>query len=180
MPQEFTPEFAKQMCDFMLEGFQMEQKTTLKVVSAMPDDRLSYRPHDAIMEFGNLARHIAGSGEFFAQFIAEGQVSMDPPPPPPALPATTAELVKELEGTFAKTMEAYRSFTPEQLARPLDFFGMGANPGVCYIGWDINHLVHHRAQLTMYLRIDGHKVPSVYGPTLDVSFEDMMKDNACQ
>ena len=53
-------------------------------------------------------------------------------------------------------------------------FGMGAHPGVHYLNWDVVHLVHHRAQLGLYLRLAGEKVPSIYGPTLDVSFEDMV------
>lgn len=175
---DVTPEFAGQLRDFFMQGLAMEQQTTLNVVGAMPDDGLAYRPHDQIMEFGNLARHIAGSGEFFVKLIQDGKVGMEQPPEPPPLPATTAALVDELGGMFAKTMDEYKKLTPEQLANPIDFFGMGALPGVCYMGWDANHLIHHRAQLAMYLRIAGHKVPSIYGPTLDVSFEEMM--GACE
>ena len=176
MALDYTPEFCTQLRDYYVQGFEKEHQTTVNIVAAMPDDGLSYRPHADIMEFANLARHIAGTGAFFVKMIREGQASMDPPPEPGPLPTKTSVLVEEVRGLFAQTLSDYKGLTTEQLSKPIDFFGMGAIPGVCYLGWDHGHLVHHRGQLGMYLRVAGHKVPSVYGPTLDVSFEDMMSN----
>ena len=91
---------------------------------------------------------------------------------------STSELVAEVEGLFQSTLDGYRSFAPEQLAKSIEFFGMGSHPGVMFINWDIVHLIHHRAQLGLYLRLAGEKVPSIYGPTLDVSFEDLGSKHA--
>ena len=170
-----SPEKASELRDYMVQCMEVEQKTFLSVVQAMPDDKLSYKPEERLQDFANLALHVAGSADFFVGLIESGQV--DPaagPGDPPPLLESTAALTEQIAETFKNTLERYRAFTPDQLAREIDFFGMGSHPGVHYLNWDVVHLVHHRAQLGLYLRLAGEKVPSIYGPTLDVSFEDMV------
>ncbi|MCA8959203.1 MAG: DinB family protein [Planctomycetes bacterium] len=172
---DMTPEFALGLRDSYCQQLEQEQKTFLNVVKAMPDDKLDFKPESRLMGFAELARHTAGTGAFFVNLIQEGETAMNDDPkaaPPPATSATA--LAAELEPLLKSTLGAFREATPEQLTRMSDFFGMGENAGVTYINWDLVHLIHHRAQMGLYVRIAGAKVPSIYGPTLDQTFDDMM------
>ncbi|MEM7260393.1 MAG: DinB family protein [Planctomycetota bacterium] len=172
---EMPPEMAAATRDGYCMQLVNEHQTFLNTVRAMPDDQLGYKPHDKIMSFATLARHTAETGPFFAKLIRESKSpDMDGETRP--LPETTSALVQECDGLLAEAFDAFQGFTPEQLSTAIDFHGMGPMPGVVYINWHMVHLIHHRAQLGLYLRISGQKVPSVYGPTLDMSFEDMMSD----
>lgn len=171
-----TPERAGNLRNFFVECLEPEQKTFINVVKAMPDAKLSYKPESRIMDFGTLAVHTARSGAFFTKTIHDGAAVMGEGQQQECTLKSNSEVVAEVEGLFRSTLDGYRSFTPEQLARNIDFFGMGAHPGVMFLNWDIVHLIHHRAQLGLYLRLAGEKVPSIYGPTLDVSFEDLNKE----
>ena len=171
-----TPENALFLRDVYVAQLEKEHQALLGLVKAMPDDKLTYKPDDRNMDFGSLARHIAESGQFFAKTIVDGQVMMDgQPPEAPPMPSTGAGLAAELETHFEATMKAFKGFDADQLCRNIDFFGMGDHAGVFYINWYIVHMIHHRGQLTTYMRVAGAKVPSVYGPTMDVTFEDMME-----
>ena len=170
-----TPEKAIEARDMGVQQLAAEQKTFMNILRAMPDDRIGYRPDERIMEFGQLARHVAGSGSFFVGVIEAGHTPEPEERETPPLPTSIDELASEVEETFQKTLEAFKSLNGEQLSRPIDFYGMGEHPGVGFLNWDMVHLVHHRAQMGLYLRLAGQKVPSIYGPTLDVTFEDMMQ-----
>ncbi len=175
---EMSPEQAIATRDGYLMQLKNEHMSFLSVVKSMPDDKLGYKPCDDIMDFATQARHIAQSGKFFTDLVQNGEVAMDEPTPPTPPPATAAELAAEIEPMLKDTVAKFQGFTGEQLAKPLDFFGMGPMPGVVYLNWDMVHLIHHRAQMALYLRIAGAKVPAIYGPSRDVSFEEMM-ENKC-
>ncbi len=64
-------------------------------------------------------------------------------------------------------MERVRAMTPEQLVTPVDFLGAFNFPAVFYLGFVNNHSIHHRGQLSVYLRPMGSKVPSIYGGSAD-------------
>ena len=64
-----------------------------------------------------------------------------------------------------------KALTPEHLATEIDFFGMMKMPAVALISMAIRHSVHHRGQLSSYLRAMGGKVPGIYGPSADEPME---------
>lgn len=172
-----TPEQAALIRDMICAHLEMEHECCLQVVGSMPDDKLTFKPEPRLMDFGTLARHIAGSGQFFTDLVETGMPSMGGEEPKP-MPSSAAALVEEMAATFKKTLQKFRSLTPAQLAKSIEFFGMGAHPGVTYLHWDMVHLIHHRGQLSVYLRMAGAKVPAIYGPTLDVSFEQVVAQKA--
>ncbi len=64
-------------------------------------------------------------------------------------------------------LERVKSLTPEQLATPVNFMNFANLPAVIYIGWWANHMIHHRGQLSTYLRAMNAHVPSIYGGSAD-------------
>jgi uncharacterized damage-inducible protein DinB len=170
-----SPDDAVRVRDYLVHSLAEEHQTFLNVIGAIPDDKLAFKPEERLMDCGRLSFHVATSAPFFVQVIQDGKTpEMEGPPPEPELPPTTRELVGACKSILDEALAAFRSFDGETLQREVSFFGMPAQPAVVFIHWHLVHLIHHRGQLTTYLRIAGARVPSVYGPTADVSFEDMM------
>ncbi|MBI4569627.1 MAG: DinB family protein [Planctomycetes bacterium] len=178
-PKKITPKKAAAQRDMWVGLLEGEHETLVNVAKAMPASGLAYKPEPRLMDFRALALHIAGAGAFFADLIERGQ--MPAPSEEQAhvnkagTPETPESLAGVLQSMLAGTLARFRAATPEQLAKRVDFFGTGKHPGVEFIAWHLFHLIHHRGQLSTYLRVSGHKVPSIYGPTADVPFEDLTK-----
>jgi uncharacterized damage-inducible protein DinB len=68
---------------------------------------------------------------------------------------------------FASVVERLKTLTGEQLVKPIDFRGMFSRPAVTFLQSGLSHTIHHRGQLSMYLRSMGAKVPSIYGESFD-------------
>jgi uncharacterized damage-inducible protein DinB len=84
---------------------------------------------------------------------------------------TIAGLVKWREEELKKAVDRVRAMTTEQLLTPVDFFGIMKAPAVMYLQFDQDHSVHHRGQLSVYLRPMGAKVPDIYGGSFDEPFK---------
>jgi uncharacterized damage-inducible protein DinB len=77
------------------------------------------------------------------------------------------EVVAFYEAKIPAMIRRLHELTDEQLAEPLDFFGMMTMSRAAWIGFANNHSVHHRGQLSAHLRASGSKVPDIYGPSAD-------------
>lgn len=168
-----TPEAASALRDHLVESLEGEAPAMRRVIEAMPDDRLGYTPHEKSMPFGENVLHIAGAGLFFNQLIEKGEA---PPPggePERNVPDTTAALAEQVMGMLEQIVTELKRFTPEQLAEPVKFMDMGPYPAVTYANWHLVHLIHHRGQLSVYLRLAGQQVPSIYGPSADVTMAEL-------
>jgi len=88
----------------------------------------------------------------------------------PAELKDTAALASWYDSNLAAGIQKIKSLSGEQLAKSLPFFGMEL-PTVTYIQFLIKHSVHHRGQLSAYLRAMGSKVPSIYGGSADEPFQ---------
>ena len=161
-----TPEQAKGISLFLLAALEQEAAATRKVIAAVPADKLDYRPHPTNMSAIELASHVATSEIWFLNSIAAGSFPMEEGPKF----ATPAEILawydRELPGALAKVKE----LSGEKLAAVIDFFGMKF-PNVVYLNFCQVHSVHHRGQLSAYLRPMGAKVPSIYGGSADEPFQ---------
>ncbi len=147
----------------LLERVAGEDQLCLKVIEALPADRIDWNPgHEKCMTAGGLAAHMVGAGEFFLG-MAEG----DPPPDaPPAPPTTKDELVASVTAVQERFRTRLAEMTTEQLAGKRGF--VGQEFGVLEIlSWHALHMVHHRGQLVLYLRLMGAHVPATYGPSGD-------------
>jgi len=172
-----SPEFAKTYCDMMLMGVAREAETTKKVLAAVPDEKRDYRPDPNARTAWELAWHIANTDVQFLTGIADLKFTMDNPAPEDK-PKTSAELVAWYDKNLNSAAERVRAMTPEQLATPIDFYGVFNLPAAFYLGFLNNHSIHHRGQLSCYLRPMGAKVPSIYGGSYDEPWMPASAENA--
>lgn len=117
------------------------------------------------MKAGALAEHIAGVDLWFLEGIIQGEFS----PEPPAVGGSSAELSASYAKRAAELIAKVKELPGEHLAKNVQFF-MWSHPNVTYLQFMQKHSVHHRGQLSAYLRPMGAKVPSIYGGSADEPF----------
>lgn len=159
-----TPEFAAGLRDFLLGALDSEVAATSKVVRAIPADQLEYAPDPKSMPALKLAFHIVASEVWFLESVAAGAFGDFPGGDVPASPDAVVEW---WEGARAAARAKVAALSGEQLATPVSFFGMFNFPAAVYLNFANVHSIHHRGQLSAYLRPMGGKVPSIYGGSAD-------------
>jgi uncharacterized damage-inducible protein DinB len=137
------------------------------VIEAIPADNSSWKPDPTSKSALELAWHIASSECFFLNGISLGKYERTGDGSKPASIQTPADLVKWYDENHAKAVSKLGQVSGDSLAAPIDFFGMFTFPAVAYAGFTCSHSIHHRGQLSSYLRPMGGKVPSIYGPSAD-------------
>ena len=161
MLQTMTEETAKGLRDYLLPQLQQEFATTRKVLAAVPADRCDYKPSDKCMSGLELAAHIALAETFFLRGVINGafewkQLELKTP----------ADVLAYYDETVPPLMAQVGSLSGERLAQGIAFASFN-QPAVTYLSFDLSHGIHHRGQLSAYLRPMGAKVPSIYGPSAD-------------
>ncbi len=152
--------------DLMLPMIEDEVRTTRKVLAAVPQEHAEFRPEPRIRSAIELAWHLASSEAWFLEGLINGQFASEEARMPKQM-KTVADVLAYYERTMPPLVEQLRAMKPEELARETDFFGVDRRPAVAYLKELVVHSVHHRAQLALYLRLMGAKVPSIYGGSLD-------------
>ena len=165
--QGLTPEFVLGYRAMMLDGIAREAESTKKVIAAIPDAKSDYRPDPNARTAKELAWHIANTDIQFLDGIADLNFKMDNPE---HKPQTSAEVVAWYDENIKRGISRVAGMTPEQLLTPVGFFGVFNLPAALYLGFLNNHSIHHRGELTTYLRPMGSKVPSIYGGSYDEPF----------
>ena len=160
------PEQVQFLTHYYLQGIENEAKATCKVVGAVPDDKSDYRPHPTSRSARELAWHIVNSDVWFLNSIHGGSFSMEEEKIPQDI-KTSSDMVNWYQKKLAEGIAKVRGMGAEQLARPVDFFGVYNLPAGMYLGFLNNHSIHHRGQLSAYLRPMGAKVPNIYGGSAD-------------
>ncbi len=158
---------AKTVAGFLIADFENEMQTTLRVIEAVPGNRLDYQP-DAKSKTGlGLVRHITLEDEWLLNSIADGEFA----PPPDDSDAcgimNPADAVARYKEKVPAALDRVRALSGEKLAGVLDLLGMMQAPAVNMLAIAVKHSVHHRGQLSSYLRAMGGKVPGIYGPSAD-------------
>jgi uncharacterized damage-inducible protein DinB len=154
------------LLETLLGGLRSEQPVTRRVIEAMPADKSDYRP-DAVSKTGlELAWHIVNTERMFMDGIAKGGFDFTPFPKPEAV-TTPAALGDWYSKMFDEKADALTKLSSEQLSKSIDFHGMFQLPAVAYLTFATKHSIHHRGQLSMYLRPMGAKVPAIYGESHD-------------
>ncbi len=149
---------------YLIGVLEREYGTTRKVLAVLPDSQHAWRPHEKGRTAGELAWHIATADIYFLKSIANGSFAAADPGQPPK---TTAEIVSFYEQKFPDALSKVKSLSAGQLAQTLNFHGIFNHPAFVYLTVCANHGIHHRGQLSAYLRAMGEKVPSIYGPSAD-------------
>lgn len=157
----------KTVADFLIADFESEMQATLRVIEAVPAGNLDYRPDLKSKTALGLVRHITLEDEWLLDCIANGEFT---PPPDDSdacgimSPAAAAARYKE---KIPAALDRVRSMPGDKLSNVIDLFGMVQMPGVNFLAMAAKHSVHHRGQLSTYLRPMGGKVPGIYGPSGD-------------
>ncbi len=143
-----------------------ESRITKKVLETVPADKCDYRPDTASRTAIELVRHIAAADNRFLETVINGLFDMNPAMIPENV-KTPAETAMWYEERFAKNFDALTKLNGEQLIKMVDFRGMFQRPAVTFVMLGLHHTIHHRGQLSSYLRCMGAKVPSIYGESYD-------------
>jgi uncharacterized damage-inducible protein DinB len=153
----------------LLPEFDMEMATTRRVLERVPTDKGQWKPHPKSFSLGHLAQLVAGMPGWITNTVSETQLDLA------AYPGYSYQKTEDLLESFDRHVSGAR----KALAASKDadyevpwslkhgervIFTMPRGP---VVRQHINHLVHHRGQLTVYLRLIDVPVPSIYGPTAD-------------
>jgi len=155
----------------ILSAYAREHATTMRVLRAYPNDKLDLRPHAMCKTARELAWVFAverGLGSFaFNNGLASGA----PPGGMPEAPESWDDLLSAIEKAHADYEQMIRSTSDQDLTKPIKFFGGPQKlvdiPRLQLLWAMLFDEIHHRGQFSIYLRMAGGKVPSIYGPTAD-------------
>jgi len=163
------------LTDALLPEFDQEMAATRKLLERVPQTRLAWKPHEKSGSMGWLAGHLANLPDWAVTTIKESSFDIAPngvqhklPPPP--------KTSKELLDAFDRNVKAARSAIPEQRTpiyfQPWSLLSHGQTlftmpRSTCLRLWVMNHMIHHRAQLGVYRRLNNIPLPAVYGPSAD-------------
>lgn len=159
----------------LLPEFDNEMTSTRKTLERIPEDKLDWKPHEKSTTLGNLAAHIANMPSWVEHTLGKDSLDLAPPgvEPPHAAPIQSAQEVLEIfDKNVASGRAAIAAASDEQMFQPWTLL-KGGNalmtlPKAAVLrSFVMNHIIHHRAQLGVYLRLNDVPVPSVYGPSAD-------------
>ena len=160
--------------DFLLAELNREVERSRRALEQVPGGQYDWKPHDKSMMFGYLADMVATIPSWVAAIVSQDSLDIAPADGPSMKPqkkTTAAELVAALDESAKKAREALRATTDAHLATrwQLKARGQVVQDGARheFIADSLNHWAHHRGQMTVYLRLLGAKVPSIYGPSAD-------------
>lgn len=143
-----------------------ESRTTKKVIESVPADKAEYRPDPVSKSANELLRHIAVADNRFLETVINGVFDTTTGTIPENV-KTPAEIAAWYEDRYAKNFETLSKLSGEQLVKIVDFRGMFQKPAVTFAIFGLHHTIHHRGQLSSYLRCMGAKVPAIYGESYD-------------
>jgi len=149
-----------------LPALKNEHRITRKVIEAIPADQGDYRPDSVSMSALELAWHIASAENFFLDGVAAGAFNYQGGGLPDSI-RSAADVAAWYGEAFQTNFDRLTQLSSEQLLKVVDFRGLFQYPAVLYLQFAINHSIHHRGQLSVYLRPMGAKVPSIYGESYD-------------
>lgn len=162
----------KTLIDRFAAELETEFPPTRRVLERIPDAKFDWKPHDKSMPLGRLASLVATMPGWVAMMLTTDQFDVASPTNTSAAPTTSRGLLDAFDASVARTRDALRNANDAYLETKWRMLAHGhivseqsrydsIRTGV------INHLAHHRGQLTVYLRLLDVPVPSIYGPTAD-------------
>ena len=163
--------------DALLPEFDQESAKTRKVLERCPENKFGWQPHKKSWTMGALATHIASMPGWVVDTVKKDSLDMAPPGAPPYKeePVTSQrDLLARFDANIAAARAAIASAGDDQLMKPWALLAGGnpifTLPRIAVLRTMImNHGIHHRAQLGVYLRLNDIPVPAIYGPSADES-----------
>ena len=162
------PEMALGAVQFLSHSIDQESKTTRNVLAAVPAGHENYRPHEKSMTTLELCWHLASSEVWFYNCIADGAFGHGDPKLPEHI-KSVADVQAYYDKEHPAALARVSAMDGAAASKVIDFMGMMQFPAVVFLNLAANHVIHHRGQLSVYLRPMGAKVPSIYGPSGDVA-----------
>ena len=158
------------MTSALLQEFDSEAATTRRVLERVPADKLEWKPHPKSMSLGVLALHVAGAPGVCSGWAAEDVTRLKGEPTP--TPTSTEQILAAHDAGVKTTKEILGNLGDEGLksmwsAKAGDTTLMSMPKATLVRTIVMNHWIHHRGQLSVYLRLLDVPVPSIYGPSAD-------------
>jgi uncharacterized damage-inducible protein DinB len=162
------------LVDALLPEFDHEIAATRRLLDRLPADRLAWQPHAKSMTLGELAEHLGQLGVWGQLTLTQSAVDLENTARPPGYQPMTAkaDILAHFDTQMAAARVARAGRTDAELMAPWtlrrgarEFFTMPK--ASCWRTFVMNHLIHHRGQLTVYLRELDVPLPSIYGPSAD-------------
>jgi uncharacterized damage-inducible protein DinB len=160
------------IAETLLLDYDAEIANTRRILERIPEDKPDWKPHEKSMPIGRLAVHVARLPEFAQMLLTSDDLNLATAKLPTFFFEGREKLLALLERTSTETRHALQSAPDEQLlSRWKLTWGekviADAPRAVLYRTMFLNHLIHHRGQLTVYLRLNEVPVPGLYGPSAD-------------
>lgn len=169
-PQTF-PKDSKNFSQAILPEFDHEMENTRKSLERVPEDKFSFKPHPKSMTLGALATHLATINHWSEAILGQESFDVSTAPPTAELKSRT-EVLAAFDKNTAAARKAIAESTDAHLLKPWTLTSGSKTvltmPRVAVVrSFLLNHTIHHRAQLGVYLRLNDVPVPSIYGPSAD-------------
>jgi uncharacterized damage-inducible protein DinB len=160
------------IAETFLSEFDAEMATTRRVLERIPEENLAWKPHEKSMTLGRLAGHVAELPGLGIGIVKYEKFSQGSGKYTPLVVTSRQEALRALEENVAATRAALAAGSDADLMKPWSLDVQGKTlftlPRIAALrGFMLRHLVHHRGQLSVYLRLNNVPVPMIYGPTAD-------------
>jgi uncharacterized damage-inducible protein DinB len=161
------------IADGLLPEFDREMGVTRRLLERVPDGQFTWQPHPKSMTLGRLAEHLAELPHWVGVIVDDDGIDMESGRPAGYTPPATREGVLAMfDGNVSAARAALAGRTDGELMAPWTLLKGGqplfTMPRASVLRTFVfNHLVHHRGQLTVYLRMHDVPLPSIYGPSAD-------------
>lgn len=161
--------------EMLLPEFDQEMANTRKTLERIPEDRLDWKPHEKSMPLGRLAGHLAELAAWTAATLKQDTFDFQPqgaPPYQPLIPKSRKEALDAFDKGAKEARAAIAASSDEHLMKNWSLLRGGQTlmtmPRTAVLrSFVMNHIIHHRAQLGVYLRLNNIPVPAIYGPSAD-------------
>jgi uncharacterized damage-inducible protein DinB len=165
------------LVELLIPEFKAEMASTRRVLAAVPDGRFDWKPHEKSMSLGRLAGHVASIPSWLIDALREGHVEVAPNQARENVcfrPESTQQIIERFDAWVAQAQAELAASDDTALEQEFVMTYQGQPvlrvPRRSAIRtWVLNHVIHHRAQLGVYLRLNDIKVPGVYGSSTDAS-----------
>ena len=153
------------LLEFLLPQLESEQAVTQRILLSVPPEQESYRPNPKGKSAFELARHIATTEFWLLDAVIDRRFSEIANLSGSV--TTCAQVAEWYAENRGRRLPVLKKLSGEELVTPVDFIGLRHDPAVAYLNIAIRHSVHHRGQLSAYLRAMGARVPAIYVESAD-------------
>ena len=162
------------LIDAIASEFEHEAQTTRRHLERLPDGKLDWRPHEKSFTARGLSSHIVECIGWTASIFGSDELDFDPATYKPYLASSVSDLLKAFDEKVADGTRALAAASDKDLVLPWRLKMKGRvrfeKPKVAvFRDFTLSHVIHHRGQLSVYLRLLDVPVPGSYGPTADES-----------